>query len=137
MASWSVFPLYRASARLNDGRVSWQASIVPRPPALPQPVPRKEDLISAGIPRERAELAARVGQLRWDHQWSWRDLGKAAQMNQKQVEDVERGRRDIQFSSLIKLANAFGLRSLDELLIVLPLSAWRVEDPGTTLRPHG
>lgn len=55
-------------------------------------------------------------------------------MNQRQVEDVERGQRDIQFSSLIKLANAFGLHSLDELLIVLPLSEWRME-PALTPRP--
>jgi len=54
-----------------------------------------------------------------------------------QVEVAERGRRDIQFSSLIKLAKAFGLCSLDELLIVLPLSAWRMGDPGITSRPQG
>ena len=54
-------------------------------------------------------------------------------MNQRQVEDVERGQRDIQFSSLIKLANAFGLHSLDELLIVLPLPEWRME-PALTPR---
>ena len=90
-----------------------------------QDAPRKEDLVNQGISRVRALLASRVGELRVARDWNWRDLACAAGMNAKQVEDVEKGARDPAFTTVVKLANGLGVRSIDELLGPLPLEATR------------
>jgi len=95
---------------------------MPRVRQLPQSPPTLDTLLRKGITRERALLASRVGQLRWEHQWNWRDLGRIAGVHPKLVEDLEAGQRDVQFSTLVKLARGLGLHSLDELLVILPLT---------------
>jgi transcriptional regulator with XRE-family HTH domain len=75
-----------------------------------------------GVARERAELAVRIGELRHSHSWSWTELGKRAGVHAKQVEGIEMGIRDPQFSTLVKLARALELHPMDELLVALPLA---------------
>ena len=74
------------------------------------------------MPRERALLAQRVGELRYRNGWNWIELGHAATVHPRLLEEIETGPRDPQFSTLLKIAEAFDLHSLDELLSPLPLA---------------
>jgi ribosome-binding protein aMBF1 (putative translation factor) len=96
---------------------------VPRPPAPVQEPPDKAALIQADISRERAELAFRIGTLRQARAMNWRQLAKKAEIHTKQVQGIESGQRDPSFSTLLKLARALELHSLDELVVELPLTA--------------
>lgn len=95
---------------------------MPRRPAPLQLPPDLGRLLAADIPRDRAELAVRLGTLRWLRGWNWRQLGEEAGVHPRQVEEIEAGVRDPSFSTLIKLARALGLHSLDELVVELPLT---------------
>ena len=95
---------------------------MPKKRPIPQPAPSAAALIKAGMSRERALLAQRVGELRFSQDWNWIELGKKAKVHPKQVEQIELGPRDPQFSTLMKIATAFELHSLDELLGPLPLA---------------
>jgi transcriptional regulator with XRE-family HTH domain len=81
------------------------------------------ELLGLGISRERAELAVRVATLRLDREWNWTDLATAAKVNGRQISEIESGKRDPRLSTILKIARALELHSLDELLAPLPLSA--------------
>ena len=92
-----------------------------------QPAPNRAVLLANGIPRDHAELAVRVGELRVAKGWNWGTLAKEAGpgMRNTQIRAIERGTHNPTFSTLMKLARALDLRSLDELLGELPFSALR------------
>jgi transcriptional regulator with XRE-family HTH domain len=88
---------------------------------IPQPAPTFAALQAAHVPRERALLGARLGELRLAKGWNWYELATQAGMRSVQVEGIENGQRDPEFSTLVRLARALGLKSLDELLMAAPL----------------
>ena len=96
---------------------------MPRSRQNPQPAPKASVLLARGITRERALLAERVGTLRLSAQMNWADLAAAAGMNAVQIQSIEEGRRDPQLSSLVSLALALKVHSLDELFGPLPLES--------------
>lgn len=87
-----------------------------------QPIPNRKTLRAAGVSRVRAELAVQLGTLRVAEKWSWTDLANKANLRLIQVQEIEAGGRDPAFSTLVKLAVALRLRSLDELLGPLPFA---------------
>ena len=78
-------------------------------------------LIQREIPRERALLAVRVGSLRMQRDWNWYELGRHAGLKDVQIQEIEEGRRDPEFTTLVRLAKALELSSLDQLLRAAPL----------------
>lgn len=113
----------RDRALLKDTRVVRDAGKMGRARRPTQPSPDSELLTASGIPRVRAELAARIGGLRVERGWNWAELAGAAGISAVQVEGIEACRRDPSFSTLIKIAVALELRSLDELLGQMPFAA--------------
>ncbi len=94
-----------------------------RPRQPPQPGPTLVSLQAEGITRDRAILAVRLAKLRLERDWNWTELANAAGVSWKQVEEVETGHRDPQFSTVVKLAKALEVHSLDEMLGELPLAS--------------
>jgi len=90
---------------------------MPRPARIPQNAPDMQELLLRGLPRERALLGRRVALLRLERAWSWYTLASRAGIKSVQVQQIEEGRRDPGFSTLVKLAGALDLRSLDLLLV--------------------
>lgn len=113
----------RDRAALKDMRVVRDAWFVGRTRRPTQPPPSSAVLLSNGIPRVRAELAVRIGVLRVERDWNWSELAGVAGISAVQVEGIEACRRDPSFSTLIKIAVALELRSLDELLGPMPFAA--------------
>ncbi len=91
------------------GRVAPPKARVQAPPLL-------EVLLGSGVTRERAFLGVQLGSLRHERGWNWNDLARVAGIRSVQVKGIEEGRRDPGFSTLVRLARALDLRSLDELL---------------------
>ncbi len=83
------------------------------------------------FPRVRADMAVQVGRLRRRKNWGWNDLARAAGVSAVLVEGLERGTRDVQFSTVLKLAKAAGVYSLDEILgpSALERAAAHLEEP--------
>lgn len=90
-----------------------------------QDPPRLEALLEGGVSRERAYLGVPVGTLRRKRDWNWNDLARESGLRSVQVKGIEEGQRDPEFSTLVRLARALGLRSLDELLGPSQLEAAR------------
>lgn len=86
------------------------------PRAQTQPARSVDDFKGDSITRERAALAVRLSELRVARDLNWNELAVRAGINGVQVKGLEAGERDPSFSTLIKIATALGLRSLDELL---------------------
>lgn len=68
------------------------------------------------VSRERALLAVRLSALRVDRGWNWATLARHAGINARQVEEIEAAERDPSFTTLVRLANALAVHSLDEFL---------------------
>lgn len=94
-----------------------------RPRSPTQPAPVFQVLRNRGISHERALLAVRVGTLRNERDWNWHDLAAHAtpSLRTHQIERLEQGLSDPEFSTLVRIAWALELRSLDELLQAGPL----------------
>lgn len=95
-------------------------SVAPRK-QLPQPAPDERQLRESHLPRERADLAVRIAALRLARGWNWNDLAREAGVKSVQIRDIERGTRDPGFTTLVRLAKALELSSLDQLLRPAPL----------------
>lgn len=115
--------LTRERAPLKDKSVVRDAGVVGRTRRSTQAAADRASLVTNGIPRVRAELAARIGELRVERDWNWSELAGAADVSAVQIEGIEAGRRDPSFSTLIKIAVALELCSLDELLGPMPFAA--------------
>lgn len=98
-----------------------------RPRRAPQPGVRHERLVEQGVSRERALLAERVSSLRLLRNWSWYEAATAADLKDVQIRAIEEGRRDPEFTTLVRLARAFNLSSLDQLLVPSGLEQHREE----------
>ena len=75
----------------------------------------------AGIPRDRAVLAARIGELRVARRLNRNQLAEAAKLSNAVVKGLERGTREPGFSTLLKLCRGLEIASLDQLLGPSPL----------------
>ena len=69
-------------------------------------MPDLSELVGRGVSRERAYIAVRVATLCVRRNWGWSDLAREAGINAFLVEGLERGTRDVRFSTLLKLAKA-------------------------------
>lgn len=90
-----------------------------RPPGAPQAVPQLEDLLKAGVPPDLAALARLVGEMRYARGWTWQQLADKAELNHRQVRQLEAGERDISYTTLIKLCRVFEFGSLAEFFEAL------------------
>lgn len=81
-----------------------------------QAAPELGQLVNAGVEPDFAALGARVGQLRVERGWTWQQLADKADINHRQVKDIEAGRRDISYSTLVKLCRVFDFPGLGEFL---------------------
>jgi DNA-binding XRE family transcriptional regulator len=61
--------------------------------------------------------------------WSWYDTAVAADLKDVQVRAIEEGRRDPEFTTLVRLARVFNLSSLDQLLVPSSLEKRDPQDP--------
>lgn len=86
---------------------------------MPAP-PDLAALLARGIPRDRARLAVRVGELRYEHGWTHHGLAQHAGINGTYLRQVEEGGRNPGLEQLLRLARAFELSSLEQLFGPLP-----------------
>jgi transcriptional regulator with XRE-family HTH domain len=93
---------------------------VPRGPGLVAPAPQVAVLLRQGIPRDRAVLGARIGELRVKNGWTHHVLGRQAGINGTYVRQLEQGERNPGLDQLLRLARAFRLSSLEQLFGPLP-----------------
>jgi len=77
-------------------------------------------MMAGGVPRDRAVLGARVGQLRVENGWTHHVLGQRAGMNGTYLKQLEEGQRNPGLDHLLRLARAFNLTSLEQLFGPLP-----------------
>lgn len=70
-------------------------------------------------------MAVQIGTRRHRANWTQSQLAVQAELNPRQVAQIEAGSRDPQFTTVIKMARALGLHALDELLGPLPLDSAR------------
>lgn len=91
-----------------------------RTPGPPQPSPQAAALVAAGIDPDLAMLAARIGSLRVRNGWTRQQLSDHSGVNNKQITEIEEGVRNPSFSTIVRLARALGLASVDELFAVVP-----------------
>lgn len=89
---------------------------MPRRRAPTQPLASYNQLVRVGVSRERALLAVRVSELRVGRDWNWYEAAAQADLKNVQLQEIEEGRRDPEFTTLVRLARAFDLSSLDQLL---------------------
>lgn len=82
--------------------------------------PRAADLVEGGISRDRAILAARIGQLRADAGWTYTELSRQCGMNATYLKQIEAGIRSPGVDRLFALARAFRLQSIEQLFGPLP-----------------
>jgi transcriptional regulator with XRE-family HTH domain len=94
---------------------------------VPEPARTMAELMALDISRDRASLAAGVGMRRWDLPTpiTRGQLATKAKINPRQIARLEAGDLDPQFSTLMKIADALEVSSLDELLGALPLEERR------------
>lgn len=90
-----------------------------RPGPVPS-APNLKSLIGGGIPRDRAVLAVRIGELRVSRGWTHHALGQIAGLHGTYLKEVEQGRRNPSLDQLLRLARAFQLSSLEQLFGPLP-----------------
>ncbi|MBW3669519.1 MAG: helix-turn-helix transcriptional regulator [Actinobacteria bacterium] len=74
---------------------------------------------TAASARAARRLGARVRALRFERGWTQETLAQHAGLHEKYPFHVERGARDIRFSTLCALADAFGITPA-ELVDALP-----------------
>ena len=102
---------------------------MPFRPGNPEPPVLATDLIARGIPRDRALCAEAVSGRRWRQEAgpiTRNQLAERAGMNVRQVRKLEAGDLDPQFfSTVVRLAHALGVHSLDEMVGFLPLEDLR------------
>lgn len=91
-----------------------------RTPGPVQPAPRLATLLGQGIPRDRAVLGTRIGELRVHNGWTHHVLGRHAGINGTYVRQLEAGQRNPGLDQLLRLARAFRLSSLEQLFGPLP-----------------
>ena len=91
-----------------------------RPASAPQPPPDQGLLEAVGISRERAVLAARVGELRFAQGWTQSQLAHRSEISQTIIKGIEAGKRNVQLSTMMKLVNVFRLCWVDELFVDVP-----------------
>lgn len=91
-----------------------------RTPGAVAPAPRLSDLLTQGIPRDRALLGTRIGQLRARNGWTHHVLARRAGVNGTYLRQLEAGQRNPGLDQLVRLARAFGLSSLEQLFGPLP-----------------
>ena len=82
--------------------------------------PELQDLLNRNVPRERAVLAIRVGELRASRGWTHYGLGQRAEIHGTYLRQLEKGERDPGLDLLLRLARAFELKSLEQLFGALP-----------------
>jgi DNA-binding XRE family transcriptional regulator len=92
-----------------------------RSAGLPQPPPVLEALLKEGIPRVRAQLAVQVATQRCAVPWTQSQLAARAKMNPVQIAEIELGKRDPSFTTVVRIADVLKLHALDELLGDMPL----------------
>ena len=80
----------------------------------PEPPPRLEDLLGAGIPRDRAVKGVQIGTFRFEKGWTRYTLGKEAKMSGTNWKRVELGRVSPRIESLLHLAQVLGLVSVEQ-----------------------
>lgn len=134
----SPLTFYARTRELNDITVSLQnGSRMPsgRKAAAVQGVPELEALLDEGVPRVRAKLAIRIASVRNELCWNWATLAAEAGVHHKLIEGIETGVRDPRFSTVVKLALALKLHSLDELLAPLPFATLSETSPLSNERP--
>jgi putative transcriptional regulator len=98
-----------------------------RPAGPPQDPPLLKELLDRGLSRVRANLAVQVGTLRFEIPLTRAQLATRAGLNPRQVEEIETGKRDPSFTTVVRIANALQIRALDELLGPMPLEVTRSE----------
>jgi len=91
-----------------------------RQPGPVPPAPSLQALLAAGVQRDRAVLAVRIGELRVDRGWTHYALGQVAGLHGTYLKEVERGIRNPSLDQLLRLARAFKLISLEQLFGQLP-----------------
>lgn len=92
-------------------------------PGSVSPAPHVQALLLDGIPRDRAVLAARVGELRVARGWTHHVLAQRAGLHGTYLKQMEAGQRNPGLEQLVRLARAFELSSLEQLFGPLPTEA--------------
>jgi DNA-binding XRE family transcriptional regulator len=87
-----------------------------RKPGVPQPATSVEELRALGIDEPYVCLAVNVGRRRFEMGMTRNQLAEAADLNNQVLSSIELGRRDPSLSTLLKLCDALGIESLDELI---------------------
>ena len=99
-------------------------------------MPDTEAGTAAGVPRVRALLATRVKALREASGATLYGLARRAEIHGTYLRQIEEGSRNPSLEQLVRLAAAFDLRSLDELIGPLPLDdVLRSERDRQAIRP--
>jgi transcriptional regulator with XRE-family HTH domain len=90
-------------------------------PAPPIPTP------DSARSRVLLEVGYRVGSLRFDQQMTWAQLAYRAGggVRAPQIQNLESGTRDVQLTTLVRIASALGIRSLDSLLGPMPIELYQ------------
>ena len=60
-----------------------------------------------------------------DQHLTWAQLARLAGVRSPQVEELEGGTRDAQFTTVIKIASALGIQSIDTLLGPMPIERFK------------
>jgi transcriptional regulator with XRE-family HTH domain len=105
---------------LNYKPVLWHDGSVAKTPGAVPPAPNLENLLANGIPRDRALLAVRVGELRVQQGWTYHVLGQHVTMNGTYLRRLEEGKHDLGLDRMLRLAHVFELSSLEQLFGHLP-----------------
>ena len=81
-----------------------------------------------GFARSRvlSEVGYRVGSLRFDQKLTWAQLAHLAGggVRGPQIQGLESGDRDVHLTTIIRIASALGIRSLDSLLGPMPIELY-------------
>lgn len=93
---------------------------MPRKPGPPEPAPELRELLEAGIPRGRAVLGVRIGQLRVASGWTYHTLGQQAGMSATNLMRLEWCKVNSKLETLTRLAKVLGLASVEQLFGALP-----------------
>lgn len=109
--------------------VLWQAGVVAKRPGPPEEPPDLEALVASGVPRGRAAIGVRLGELRFRRGLTRHGLGQQAGMNGTHLMRVELGAASPKLETLAKLANFYGLTTVEQLFGQLPSEELVRENP--------
>jgi transcriptional regulator with XRE-family HTH domain len=79
--------------------------------------------IGSARTRVLAQVGYRIGIARYDRGLNWAQLATLAgtELSSPQIEGLEAGERDVQLTTLIRIAQALEVRSIDCLLGPMPI----------------